>query len=88
MSDHATKHPFHMVNPSPWPALGAFSALVLAIGYEDNCILLCRLTDAAELLVRRPHSDEGTITSMAWDASGKHMLFGTSEGQAGLLTLP
>lgn len=26
------KHPFHMVDPSPWPALGAFSALVLAIG--------------------------------------------------------
>lgn len=63
-------------------------ALVLAIGYEDNCILLCRLTDAAELLVRRPHAGEGTITSMAWDANGKQMLFGTSEGQAGLLTLP
>jgi len=27
-----TKHPYHMVNPSPWPAMGAFSALVLAIG--------------------------------------------------------
>ena len=32
MSSHATKHPFHMVNPSPWPALGSFGALVLAIG--------------------------------------------------------
>ncbi len=31
MSSQA-KHPFHMVNPSPWPALGAFSALILAIG--------------------------------------------------------
>ena len=63
-------------------------ALVLAIGYEDNCILLCRLTDAAELLVRRPVAGEGAITAMAWDASGKQMVFGTSEGQAGLLTLP
>ncbi|MFL2771312.1 MAG: cytochrome c oxidase subunit 3 [Rhodospirillaceae bacterium] len=26
------KHPFHMVEPSPWPALGAFAALTLAIG--------------------------------------------------------
>jgi cytochrome c oxidase subunit 3 len=26
------KHPYHMVNPSPWPALGAFSALLLALG--------------------------------------------------------
>jgi len=32
MSDHATKHPFHMVNPSPWPALGAFAALTTAVG--------------------------------------------------------
>ncbi len=31
MSGHA-KHNFHMVNPSPWPALGSFSVLVLAIG--------------------------------------------------------
>jgi cytochrome c oxidase subunit III len=28
----AAKHPYHMVNPSPWPAMGALSALVLAIG--------------------------------------------------------
>jgi len=26
------KHPFHMVNPSPWPALGALAGLILAIG--------------------------------------------------------
>ncbi len=26
------KHPFHMVDPSPWPALGAFSGLVTAVG--------------------------------------------------------
>ena len=31
MSAHA-KHPFHMVNPSPWPALGAFAALLAALG--------------------------------------------------------
>ncbi len=28
----APKHPYHLVNPSPWPILGAFSALALAIG--------------------------------------------------------
>ena len=26
------KHHFHMVNPSPWPALGAFAGLMTAIG--------------------------------------------------------
>lgn len=64
------------------------NALVLAIGYEDNCILLCRLTDAAELLVRVPVKGQGGISSMAWDKRGKRMLFGTTEGAAGLLTLP
>ena len=32
MSDHAPNHPYHLVDPSPWPIFGAFSALVLAIG--------------------------------------------------------
>ncbi len=32
MSAHSAKHPFHMVNPSPWPITGAFSALLLAVG--------------------------------------------------------
>ncbi|MDE0044371.1 MAG: cytochrome c oxidase subunit 3 [bacterium] len=39
MADHSSTHPYHLVNPSPWPALGAFSALVLAagaIGMFDN----------------------------------------------------
>ena len=31
MSGHA-KHNFHMVNPSPWPALGATAGLFLALG--------------------------------------------------------
>jgi cytochrome c oxidase subunit 3 len=26
------KHPYHLVNPSPWPVVGAISALVLAVG--------------------------------------------------------
>ena len=26
------KHPYHLVDPSPWPVIGAFSALLLAFG--------------------------------------------------------
>lgn len=63
-------------------------AMILAIGYEDSCILLCRLTDGAELLVRHAVKDEGRISALAWDNSGKRLLFGTEEGAAGLLTLP
>ena len=33
MADHAIKkHPWHMVEPSPWPLSGAVAALVMAIG--------------------------------------------------------
>jgi hypothetical protein len=63
-------------------------AMILAIGYEDSCILLCRLTDGAELLVRHAVKDEGRISALAWDSTGKRLLFGTEEGAAGLLTLP
>ena len=62
-------------------------ALVLAIGYEDGCILLVRLTDATELLARHPREGSG-ITALAWDKPGKHLAFGSADGQAGILTLP
>jgi len=32
MSTHAKGHDYHLVDPSPWPFVGAMSALVLAIG--------------------------------------------------------
>lgn len=31
--DHAVEHDYHLLNPSPWPALGALSAFVLAMGF-------------------------------------------------------
>ena len=62
-------------------------ALVLALGYEDGLILLVRLTDASELLVRHA-SEGGAITSLAWDAAGNRVAFGTDDGPAGVLTLP
>jgi cytochrome c oxidase subunit 3 len=30
---HAQHHDYHLVNPSPWPAVGAISALALALGF-------------------------------------------------------
>ncbi|WP_137390076.1 cytochrome c oxidase subunit 3 [Rhodoligotrophos defluvii] len=29
---HAKNHPYHLVNPSPWPALGSLAAFVMAVG--------------------------------------------------------
>jgi WD40 repeat protein len=62
-------------------------SLMLAIGYEDGLVLLVRLTDASELLVRSETS-AGAITAMAWDAKGARLLIGGADGYAGLLTLP
>ncbi len=61
-------------------------ALVLAIGYADGLVLLCRLADAAEILIRRPGG--GAIGGLAWNASGARLLFGLESGEAGLLNLP
>jgi WD40 repeat protein len=63
-------------------------ALVVAIGYADGLILLCRLGDAAEILVRDGEPGDGAITALAWDNIGSRLLFGTDAGRAGLLTLP
>jgi WD40 repeat protein len=60
---------------------------VLAVGYEDGCILLIRLADASELLVRPAVKGSG-VTALAWDRGGKRLAFGCEDGQAGLLTLP
>ena len=62
--------------------------LVVAVGYEDGFILLCRLTDAAEILVREPRPGDGAVSALAWDAIGARLVFGLSSGGAGLLTLP
>lgn len=62
-------------------------ALVLAVGYDDGCILMIRLTDASELLVRPALRGSG-ITAFAWDQGGKRLAFGTEDGAAGVLTLP
>jgi WD40 repeat protein len=65
-------------------------ALVVAVGYEDGWVLLCRLTDGAEIPVRMPNSEakSGAVTALAWDVAGKRLAMGTGSGQAALLSLP
>ncbi|HSU99917.1 MAG TPA: WD40 repeat domain-containing protein [Roseiarcus sp.] len=61
-------------------------ALVLAIGYADGLVLLVRLGDAAEILVRLP--GDGAVSALGWNATGSQLLFGLESGAAGLLSLP
>jgi WD40 repeat protein len=61
-------------------------ALVVAIGYADGLVLLCRLMDAAEILIRPPGG--GPVSALSWNADGARLLFGLENGEAGLLNLP
>ncbi|MGO9005066.1 MAG: WD40 repeat domain-containing protein [Beijerinckiaceae bacterium] len=64
-------------------------ALVIAIGYEDGWILLCRLEDGAEILIRgQQEGAEDAISALVWSPDGRRLLFGTAEGRAGLLAMP
>ncbi|PPD46139.1 MAG: hypothetical protein CTY15_01825 [Methylocystis sp.] len=65
-------------------------ALVVAIGFEDGLVMLARISDGSEILVRRPSEDSknARITTLAWDARGARLLFGAENGEAGTLMLP
>ena len=54
MSSEAKTHPYHMVDPSPWPIVGASAALVTAIGsimYMHGSSLLATVPGFALILV-------------------------------------
>jgi len=58
---------------------------VVAIGYADGMVLMVRFQDNAEVLLRRP--GKGPVSSLAWDSAGMRVVFGTEEGEAGVVAL-
>src|ERR1700676_1431847 len=58
---------------------------VLAAGYSDGTILMVRLTDGAEILVRR--NGPAPVSGLAWNAKGTVLAFALEDGEAGLLDL-
>lgn len=56
---------------------------VVGIGYEDGMVMMVRIADAAEILLRKPDSDP--VSAMAWHPSGGAVAFGTQGGKGGLL---
>lgn len=58
---------------------------VVAVGYQDGMILMCRFADSAEVVLRRP--GQGPVSTLAWDRAGDRLVFGTEAGEAGIVSL-
>jgi len=58
---------------------------ILAAGYSDGTVLMVRLEDGAEILVRR--NGTAPVAALAWNAKGTLLAFGDEDGDAGLLEL-
>ncbi|MEI8147259.1 MAG: WD40 repeat domain-containing protein [Alphaproteobacteria bacterium] len=58
---------------------------VVATGFTDGLILLARISDGAEILLREPDGDP--ISALAWSRDGKTFVFGTEGGKAGVASL-
>jgi anaphase-promoting complex subunit 4 len=59
---------------------------ILAAGYSDGTILMVRLSDGAEILVRRRNGD-APVEALAWNTKGTLLAFAAEDGDAGLLEL-
>ena len=58
---------------------------IMAAGYGDGTVLMVRLEDGAEILVRR--NGGGAVSALAWNARGTLLAFGTDDGDAGIVEL-
>ena len=58
---------------------------IMAAGYSDGIVLMVRLDDGAEILVRR---NKGVaVAALGWNAKGTLLAFADEEGDGGLLEL-
>lgn len=57
----------------------------VAVGYTDGMVMMVRISDAAEILIRGPEG--GEVTALAWHKNGVSLAYGTDEGKAGVLNL-
>jgi WD40 repeat protein len=58
---------------------------IMAAGYSDGTVLMIRLEDGAEILVRR--RGNAAVAGLAWSAKGVRLAFATEDGDAGMVEL-
>ncbi|MEA2870242.1 MAG: hypothetical protein QOH67_218 [Hyphomicrobiales bacterium] len=58
---------------------------IVAVGFEDGLVMLCRMEDGAEILAKKPGA--APVSALAWGAEGAKLAFGTEDGEAGVIDL-
>ncbi len=58
---------------------------IIAAGYSNGTILMVRIEDGAEILVRRNGDD--AVAALAWNAKGTMLAFAIENGDAGIMPL-
>ncbi len=58
---------------------------IVAVGFEDGLVMLCRIEDDAEILAKKPGA--APVSALAWSADGSKLAFGTEDGEAGVVDL-
>jgi len=58
---------------------------ILAAGYSDGTVLMVRIEDGAEILVRR--RGNAAVSGLAWSPKGSLLAFATEDGDAGMVEL-
>jgi len=58
---------------------------VVAVGFEDGLVMLCRMEDGAEILAKKP--GPAPVSAIAWSGDGNRLAFGTEDGEAGIVDL-
>jgi WD40 repeat protein len=58
---------------------------IFAVGYSDGTVLMVRIEDGAEILVRRNAGEP--VAALSWNAKGSLLAFAAEDGDAGLLAL-
>jgi WD40 repeat protein len=59
---------------------------LVAAGYGDGRVVVARIGQSDELVVKPP--GRGGVHALRWSGDGQHVAFGTSDGEAAIVTLP
>jgi hypothetical protein len=59
---------------------------LVAAGYGDGRVVVSKIGEPDELVVKPP--GRGGVQALGWSPDGQHLAFGTSDGDAAIVTFP